>query len=100
MPETPLSEAAVYTTKVFSEGVYVGAGVEVTATAVIVEGTAVVGTGVETTVIVVGWTATVVAGGILVGGDVVQTGNKDCENQKAYDTDEYRGHFIPSFVHN
>jgi hypothetical protein len=47
-------------------------GVAVTDAAVVFTGTAVVGTGVETKVIVVGWTATVVAGGILVGGDVVQ----------------------------
>jgi hypothetical protein len=65
----PLRDAAVNTISVFSEGVYVGAGV---VTAVVVECMAVVGTGVETTVVVVGWIVTVVAGGIVVVGDVVQ----------------------------
>jgi hypothetical protein len=72
LPEAPLRDAAVNTTSVFSEGVYVGAGVAATAIAVVVEGTAVVGTGVETTVVVAGWIVTVVAGGIVVGGDVMQ----------------------------
>ena len=72
LPEAPFRDAAVNTTSVFSEGVYVGAGVAATATEVIVECTTVVGTGVETTVVVAGWIVTVVAGGIVVGGDVVQ----------------------------
>ena len=72
LPEAPLSEAAVYTTSVFAEGVYVGAGVEAIATAVDVEDTAVVGIGVDTAVVVVGWIETVVEGEIVVGGDVMQ----------------------------
>jgi len=59
-----LSEAAANTiTPSFSEGVYAGAGVGVTATAVVVEGDAVVSTGVETTL--AGCMETVV--GIAVG---------------------------------
>jgi hypothetical protein len=50
-----LSEAAVNTiTSPFEEGVYVGTGVEVTVTAVVVEGAVVVGIGVETKVVVGG----------------------------------------------
>jgi phosphatidylserine synthase len=70
--EVPLRDAAVNTTSVFSEGVYVGAGVAATATAVVVEITVVVGAGVETTVVVAGWIVTVVAGSIVVDCDVVQ----------------------------
>jgi hypothetical protein len=53
LPETPLSEAAANTITVpVEEAVYVGAGVEVTVTAVVVEGAAVVGIGVETKVVI------------------------------------------------
>jgi uncharacterized PurR-regulated membrane protein YhhQ (DUF165 family) len=71
-----LSEAAVYTISVFSEGVYVGAGVVVIGTTVVVNDMAVVIAGVEPAicraVVVVGWIAGVVAGVIVGGCDVAQ----------------------------
>jgi hypothetical protein len=71
-----LSEAAVYTISVFSEGVYVGASVVVAEAAVVVKGMAVVIAGVEPAVcrgiVVVGWIAAVVSGVTGEGGDDVQ----------------------------
>jgi hypothetical protein len=66
-----LSEAAVYTTSVFSEGVYVGAGVAITAAVVVVEGTVVVSAGVEISIVVTGCVMTAVDGGPVMGGEVV-----------------------------
>ena len=66
-----MSEAAVYTTSVFSEGVYTGAGVDVARGAVVAGGTAVVGAGVGTPVVVAGCAVTAVLGGIVAGGEVV-----------------------------
>jgi hypothetical protein len=66
-----LSEAAVYTISVLVDGAYVGTGVTVTEDEVVVKGMAVVGAGFETTVVVVGWTGTVVAAVTVVGCGVV-----------------------------
>jgi hypothetical protein len=63
-----LSEAAVNTISVFSEGVYVSAGVEVTDAAGV---PVVAGAGVETSVVVTGCVVTAVDGGIVVGCEVV-----------------------------
>jgi hypothetical protein len=61
----------VYTISVLVEGVYVGTGVAVTEAAGVVKGMTVVGAGVETIVVVIGWTVTVVAGVPVAGCDVV-----------------------------
>jgi hypothetical protein len=76
-----VSEAAVYTISIFSDGVYIGAGIEVTEAAV-VEGTAVIGTGVETIIVVVGCVVTAVAGGIVVDCDVVQPATRHANSRR------------------